>query len=119
MAAQVADLAVFVGDHGHHAVKAAIEFGMKPECAVSFTDLCETAVYLHSELRDGDLVLLKGRATDHLSRVLHAQFGRIGCWRSKCNKRIVCDICSDLRPEFDLEATLIRASDTLVAQRAL
>jgi UDP-N-acetylmuramoyl-tripeptide--D-alanyl-D-alanine ligase len=102
MAAQVADLAVFISEHGHYAVKAALRSGMKPDCIRYFTDLSEAASYLKSELRAGDLVLLKGRATDHLSRIFFAQFGNIGCWKSKCQKTILCDLCAQLRLEFSL-----------------
>ena len=102
-AARVADVAVFVSKHhGHHAVKAAIASGMKPECVLSLPGLYEAAEYLKSELRGGDVVLLKGRTTDHLSRVFFAQFGPIGCWKTECRKRIVCDFCEELQPAFDL-----------------
>jgi len=104
IASQVADLVIFIGEHGHYAVKAATASGMKPECVLGFTDLYMASQYLKSELRSGDLVLLKGRTTDHLSRVFFAQFGTIGCWKTKCSKRIVCDLCEELRPEFDLQA---------------
>lgn len=102
-AARIAGLAVFVNaEHAHHAVKAAIAAGMRPDCAIGFSDLQAAARYLTSELRDGDLVLLKGRTTDHLSRVLLAQFGPIGCWTASCRKTITCDFCSELRPGFPL-----------------
>src|SRR3990170_116263 len=104
MASQTAELAVFIGEYGHHAVKEAIASGMKPECVLSFTDLHRATLYLKSELRTGDFVLLKGRGTDHLSRVFFAQLGTIGCWKTKCYKRIVCDLCEELRPEFDLHS---------------
>ena len=54
------------------------------------------------ELREGDLVLLKGRTTDHLSRVFFAQFGPIGCWKTVCHKTINCDFCDELRPAFPM-----------------
>ena len=101
-ASQIADLSVFIGEYGHHAVKTAIASGMKPEQALHFKDLYRAALYLRSELRSGDLVLLKGRTTDHLSRLFLAQFGPIGCWKTKCGKTFLCDICKELKPEFDL-----------------
>lgn len=105
-ASQIFDLAVFVGEHGHHAARTAVASGMKRESAVNFIDPHSAAVYLKSELRDGDLVLLKGRASDHLSRVFFAQFGNIGCWKTRCRKTFVCDFCKELRPEYDLQAML-------------
>jgi len=104
VAAQVADLAVFIGQHGQHAVKAAIASGMKADCVRHFLDLYQAAQYLKAELRRGDVALIKGRITDHLSRAVFAQFGAIGCWEPKCHKTIMCDVCTQLRPEFDLRA---------------
>jgi UDP-N-acetylmuramoyl-tripeptide--D-alanyl-D-alanine ligase len=105
MASEVADLAIFISKHhGHHAVKAAIASGMKLGGALSFADLFEAANYLKAELREGDLVLLKGRTTDHLSRLVFAQFGAISCWKTKCSKRIMCDYCTELGPEFDMQS---------------
>lgn len=108
IAAQTADLAIFIGEHGYRGAKAAYAFGMRPDCALSFTELYKATQYLKSELRNGDVVLLRGRTTDHLSRVYFGQLGTIGCWKSKCEKTIVCDLCQELKPEFDLQATLSR-----------
>jgi UDP-N-acetylmuramoyl-tripeptide--D-alanyl-D-alanine ligase len=99
LAARVADVAVFVNKHhADHAIKAAIRSGMRPEHVLGFTDLQSAAEYLKRELRSGDLVLLKGRTTDHLSRLFFAQFGQIGCWKEHCHKTIVCDFCDELEP---------------------
>jgi UDP-N-acetylmuramoyl-tripeptide--D-alanyl-D-alanine ligase len=103
-AQQIADLAVFIGPHARYAVRAGIASGMKPDCIFGFTDLRRAAEYLRTELRSGDLVLLRGRATEHLSRVFFAQFGAIGCWKTSCRKTIPCDFCPELRPSFDLES---------------
>jgi UDP-N-acetylmuramoyl-tripeptide--D-alanyl-D-alanine ligase len=81
---------------------------MKPECARSFAGPREAALYLKAELRKGDLALLKGRSSDHLSRVFFAQFGEIGCWKEKCTRRYLCDLCEDLQPQFDLDTTLAK-----------
>ena len=101
--AQVADLAVFVSEHAHYAIKSAIAGGMRPDRVIGHSDLYEAAKYLKSELREGDLVLLRGRGTEHLSRIFFAQFGEIGCWETHCSKTIVCDHCNELRPGFDLQ----------------
>ncbi len=103
---QIADIAVFISESGHHAVKAAVASGMKNECVLSFINLQEAALYLKSELRNGDLVLLKGRTSDHLSRVFFAQFGEIECWKTDCKKRIICDMCNELKPKFNLSQLL-------------
>ena len=106
IAAQVADLAIFIGVHGRYAVKAAMASGMQPQSVCSFADISQAALYLQSALRHGDVVLLKGRASDHLSRVFFAQLGTIGCWKTICHKTSVCDLCEQLRPEFDLHTIL-------------
>lgn len=103
IASRVADVAIFVSEHAHHAVKAAVAAGMHPDSVHGFTNLLQAAEHLKSELRHGDLVLLRGRATDHLSRICFAQFGEIGCWKTHCGKTIVCDHCNELRPGFDLQ----------------
>jgi UDP-N-acetylmuramoyl-tripeptide--D-alanyl-D-alanine ligase len=113
---QIADLAVFIGEHGHYAVKAAIASGMKQEFVLNFTDLHKASIYLRSELKSGDLVLLKGRISDHLSRVIFAQLGTIGCWKTKCQKRFVCDTCEQLKPGFDLNEISDYESDTLITE---
>ncbi len=96
-AARVADVAVFANrEHAGEAAKAAIKAGMPAERVRAFEDLQKAAEYLRTELRRGDLVLLKGRTTDHLSRVFFAQFGAIGCWKARCGKTIVCDFCDEL-----------------------
>jgi UDP-N-acetylmuramoyl-tripeptide--D-alanyl-D-alanine ligase len=103
VAFRVAQVAIFVSEHAHHAVKAAVAAGMHPDRAHGFTSLWQAAEYLKSELREGDLVLLRGRATDHLSRICFLQFGEIGCWKTHCSKTMVCDHCDELRPGFDLQ----------------
>jgi len=50
-----------------------------------FPSLQYAADWLCTAVQDGDLVFLKGRGTDHLSRILFAQFGAIGCWKSSCS----------------------------------
>jgi len=105
IAARVADVAVFVNsEHAHQAAKAAVRGGMRPECVFAFTELRAAAEYLKTELRRGDLVLLKGRTTDHLSRLFFAQLGSIECWKAKCRKTIVCDFCDELRPAQQLRS---------------
>jgi len=111
-AARVADLALFVDPHhGRDAVRAAVGAGMRPGAALAFADVAQVADYLRSALRPGDLVLLKGRTTDHFSRVFFAQFGSIGCWTSACARTSLCDSCEELRPGFDLTVTTTGGAD--------
>jgi UDP-N-acetylmuramoyl-tripeptide--D-alanyl-D-alanine ligase len=106
LASGLCDFAVFVGDHAHHGVAAATASGMDASRAAAFYNLRDAAQWLKQSLRPGDLVFLKGRSTDHLSRILFAQFGKIGCWRSQCKIRRLCDYCERLAPDFDAEKVL-------------
>jgi UDP-N-acetylmuramyl pentapeptide synthase len=108
LASEVCDFAVFVGDHSHHGVAGATDAGMDPSCCRGFYNLRDAAQWLSQTLRPDDLVFLKGRSTDHLSRILFAQFGSIGCWKSQCSIRRLCDYCERLTPAFDSEAVLAR-----------
>jgi UDP-N-acetylmuramoyl-tripeptide--D-alanyl-D-alanine ligase len=111
-AARAADLALFVDAHyARDAVRAAVRAGMRPEAALPFADVAQAAGYLRSTLRPGDLVLLKGRTTDHFSRVFFAQFGPIGCWTRECARTRLCDSCEELRPGFDLAVTATGGAD--------
>jgi UDP-N-acetylmuramoyl-tripeptide--D-alanyl-D-alanine ligase len=106
IAAEVAEVAVFVGEHAHHGVRGAVAAGMDPACCHDVPGLERAAELLGRELRAGDLVFLKGRSVHHLSRIVFAQFGSIGCWTTSCKKRTVCDVCTELRPGFDLRRAL-------------
>jgi len=106
IAARHCDFAVFVGDHARHATKAAIAGGMDAARCPELTSLEDAAKWLQGFVRDGDLVFLKGRATDHLSRIVFAQFGAIGCWKPACQIRRLCDVCSELRSKLDFDNRL-------------
>lgn len=105
--AELCDFAAFVGEHAHHAARAATAAGMDTSRCRAFASLQEAAQWLRDLLRRGDLVFLKGRSTDHLSRILFAQLGDIGCWIARCEIRRPCDVCPRLRPGFDLERALV------------
>ena len=47
-------------------------------------------------VKGGDLVLLKGRTTDHAARLFLAQLGPVRCWKSDCGKTTPCDVCWEL-----------------------
>jgi UDP-N-acetylmuramoyl-tripeptide--D-alanyl-D-alanine ligase len=94
-AARVADCAVFVGDRAGYGVRGAVAAGMDAGAAHAFASLEAAAEFLRTELRAGDLVLLKGRATDHISRLYFAQLGPVGCWKTDCKKTRLCDRCDE------------------------
>jgi UDP-N-acetylmuramoyl-tripeptide--D-alanyl-D-alanine ligase len=90
------DLLVLIGEESRYGVRKAMEAGMTPGQAHGFDDLRAAAEFLQTELRGGDLVLLKGRTTDHAARLFFAQCGTVECWRAYCRKTMLCDTCWEL-----------------------
>jgi UDP-N-acetylmuramoyl-tripeptide--D-alanyl-D-alanine ligase len=97
LAAQAADMAIFLGDLGKPAAKAAIAAGMPAKSALHFKTLQEAADFLRLEFRAGDLVLIHGWAGRHIERVILAQLGTLGCWVERCPKMRRCEDCSELK----------------------
>ena len=91
-----AGLLVLIGVEHNYGRRKAIEAGMAPDSVHSFPSLKQAAEFLKTELRSGDLVLLKGRTTDHAARLFFAQFGTVACWREPCRKTMLCDSCWEL-----------------------
>lgn len=91
-----ADSAVIIGEAAEFGKRRLVEAGMASEDVHAFDNLQPAAEFLRSKLRGGDLVLLKGRTTDHVARVFFAQLGDVRCWKSYCRKTILCDHCPDL-----------------------
>jgi UDP-N-acetylmuramyl pentapeptide synthase len=93
LAASAADMAVFVNQYGHYAKKTAIEYGMEKEKVFHFTELQQASIFLKENLRSGDLVLLRGRLSDHMERIYLSQFSEICCVKKSCSLRKPCDFC--------------------------
>lgn len=96
IAAEKFEAAVFLGENAERAVRAAVEAGLPPDCAHGFTSLPEAAMFLGGFLREGDVALLKGRFSDHVTRLYFALHGEVKCWRERCGKRRLCDECPEL-----------------------
>lgn len=97
-AADAAEVLVFVGaPEATLAQEAAVACGVPPESVYAIPELSQASTLLRELLQPGDLVLLKGRLTHHLSRIYYAQLGDVGCWLSSCDRRFLCDECPDLR----------------------
>jgi UDP-N-acetylmuramoyl-tripeptide--D-alanyl-D-alanine ligase len=94
---EIADLAVFVGDNSRYGLKGALDAGMASDRVWAFYDIQGAAEFLQTELRDGDLVLLRGRTLDHMSRLYLAMLGEVNCWLPTCKKMIQCDHCPELK----------------------
>jgi UDP-N-acetylmuramoyl-tripeptide--D-alanyl-D-alanine ligase len=102
VAARAADVLVVVGESAAFGRREAIRCGMAPERVHAAQGLTEAARLLPALLDPGDLVLLKGRTTDHLSRLFFAQLGQVDCWKPVCAKQIACDDCWELGPALDV-----------------
>jgi UDP-N-acetylmuramoyl-tripeptide--D-alanyl-D-alanine ligase len=96
LAAATADAVIFIGIAADHAVQAAVTAGMPAANAHGFPSLQPAAQFLKRELRPGDLILLKGRASDHTARLFFAQLGNVACWKTNCKKTNLCDTCWEL-----------------------
>lgn len=77
---------VFLGDSADFGRRRAVDAGLQAAAAHAGRDLPEAAEILRRELREGDLVLLTGRTTDHMARLLFAQVGDVACQRARCPK---------------------------------
>jgi UDP-N-acetylmuramoyl-tripeptide--D-alanyl-D-alanine ligase len=92
-ASKAADAVVFIGESAEYGRRQAIRAGIAPGMAHGFRTLLQASTFLSSALGPGDLVLLKGRTTDHATRLYFALLGPIECWKDRCTKRMLCDIC--------------------------
>jgi UDP-N-acetylmuramoyl-tripeptide--D-alanyl-D-alanine ligase len=95
-AAELADGAVFVGDYADRSAEAAVRAGLSPARVRHVVSPAGAVAFLKGELRAGDLVLLKGQTSHHLSRVYLGLLGEVRCDRLTCPMQILCDTCSEL-----------------------
>ena len=104
LVARTADLGVFVGPIAHRALKAAIAEGLPEENGHAFATVAAATAFLKAQLRQGDLVLMKGIMSHHLSRIYLGLIGEVKCTLETCPKQIGCDNCPELgfpwRPEL-------------------
>ena len=94
-ALKAVDLVIVVGPSAHRARRA-----RKDESDMSiqgFSSILEAAEYLQQELKEGDLVLIKGsNRADHLVRLILNRSRPVRCWWDKCAQGIFCDHCPRL-----------------------
>jgi UDP-N-acetylmuramyl pentapeptide synthase len=93
---RAAEVAVFVGPDRTKVRQAVIEAGMARQQVHDFPTMHQAAEFLKREIRPNDLILLRGKAQDHMSRVYFAQLGRVKCWKSDCSIVPLCDYCPEL-----------------------
>jgi len=81
------DRVVFIGDP-------AMRWVESNERVRAFATVGEAHAFLASELRAGDLVLVKGtNRRDHLIRLIAVRTQHVGCWREDCRLDIDCRRC--------------------------
>ena len=88
---------IFVGrKRNFRSLRAGTTAGGLPRDALTNTrtNPLEAAQELEADLRPGDLVLIKGRSTQHLERIaLVLQGKRVGCTARSCRRRHDCATC--------------------------
>jgi len=101
VAHETADMVIFIGERCEYGVARAIREGMTPDQAHGRFKLEEAAELLQQVARPGDLILLRGRGTDHVARVYFRMLGSVRCKRVKCPLMMLCDRCPKLgfKPE--------------------
>ncbi len=105
-AADAVDGIVLIGESTGYGFRRFVEAGLDPESCLGFATAREAAEGLKGHFGEGDLVLVKGRTTDHLARLFYAWVGSIDCWKEPCAKRMLCDECWELgaRPQDSVAA---------------
>ena len=102
LVAGAVDDVVLVGEHAEYGRRRLLEAGFPAERIAVAQGLEATAELLRAHTGPGDLVLLRGRATDHISRAAIVQFGSIRCWKPRCTWTTICDECPVLGASRDV-----------------
>jgi UDP-N-acetylmuramoyl-tripeptide--D-alanyl-D-alanine ligase len=92
-AAELFDYAIFIGERGNYAIRAAMEAGMPREHMRAFYKYEEAVEHIRAELKAGDLALLKGRMDMHVSRLYLSMLGDVECTLKSCGHSFLCDGC--------------------------
>ena len=93
LVAGAVDDVVLVGEHAEYGRRRLLEAAFPADHITVAIGVEAAATYLRSRTGPGDLVLLRGRATDHLARAAILQFGPITCRRTVCTWTTICDEC--------------------------
>jgi UDP-N-acetylmuramoyl-tripeptide--D-alanyl-D-alanine ligase len=85
------DYLVLVGHRHRPLDRRVADSGGRVQCVLNAQ---AAAAWLRTELRAGDLMLLKGsNRADHLARLAINLDQDVHCWRSRCARQIPCDRC--------------------------
>ena len=96
---KLADIAIFVGPMAHSALATRKAFPKKT--IRTFSNIEDASSFFNDVVEPGDLVLFKGtNKQDHLSRLLLAQSGTVGCWRINCGIEHFCNHCGYLKQPY-------------------
>ncbi len=87
---------VLIGESAAYGLRRFMEAGVEPHNCFRFRTLSEASQGLRGRFGKGDLVLVKGRTTDHMARLYHSWVGSIDCWKKACPKQMLCDECWEL-----------------------
>ncbi len=98
LAAASADMVILIGPEAHYAARGAHAGGLDSGAVLSFEHARAAASWLRMNTVSGDLILLKGRNRDHLSRIYLDLVTEVRCWLDTCEYRHLCDECSELGP---------------------
>jgi UDP-N-acetylmuramoyl-tripeptide--D-alanyl-D-alanine ligase len=101
-AARASDRFVLIGAEAEYGTRRAVEAGLARDAVWGFEWPEQASAFLRDALGPGDLVLLKGRTTDHAARIYFGLLGEVRCRRRQCGIRYLCDECPELgTPEAD------------------
>lgn len=94
LAQEIADVTVFVGPWASSVFKA--RRAGQEDGLHAYTSVRDASQFLNSNLKEGDLILLKGTTKqDHLLRIILAQGGGVECWRDDCMREQFCNECPE------------------------
>ena len=86
---------VFLGENAKSAVQV-INKTETPQLLLASKDVMTVIQTLKDQLQPGDVVLLKGPTSSHISRAYLGLLGEVQCDLRSCSRQILCDRCEHL-----------------------
>ena len=94
-ALDVTDRVIFVGPQASHVSKLRQE--EVRDRLFAFVTSYQAAAFIAETPMTGELIYIKASITDHLERIMLAEFGDVLCWRERCGKIASCPECRNYR----------------------